>query len=82
MTAYLLELHMDRLLTPRELSVLIALAQRTIYNRRATGGDLPPAIVLGRNVRFKLSDVRQWMEHHKEDRSEIAGKTTSEGGNT
>lgn len=72
---------MDRLLTPRELSVLIALAQRTIYNRRATGGDLPPAILLGRHVRFKLSDVHQWMERHKEDRSELPSAAAPEGGN-
>lgn len=70
---------MDRLLTPRELSALIALAQRTIYNRRATGGDLPPAIVLGRHVRFKASDVQQWMEHHKESRDKNPGTKTPEG---
>jgi excisionase family DNA binding protein len=72
---------MDRLLTPRELSVLIALAQRTIYNRRATGSDLPPAILLGRHVRFKLSDVHQWMERHKEDRSKLPDSAAPEGGN-
>lgn len=71
---------MDRLLTPRDLSALIALAPRTIYNRRATGGDLPPAIVLGRRVRFKLSDVHQWMECHKEDRAAIPATTSREGG--
>ena len=72
---------MDRLLTPRELSALIALALRTIYNRRATGGDLPPAIVLGRRVRFKLSDVHHWMDCHKEDRTALPATTTREGGN-
>lgn len=71
---------MDRLLTPRELSALIALALRTIYNRRATGGDLPPAIVLGRHLRFKASDVERWMEKHKEYRNKHAGKKTPEGG--
>ncbi len=70
---------MDRLLTPRELSALIALAPRTIYNRRANGGDLPPAIVLGRRVRFKAIDVHQWMEGHRERRSEHTGTDTNEG---
>lgn len=70
---------MDRLLTPLELSALIALAQRTIYNRRANGGDLPPAIVIGRRVRFKASDVHQWMERHRESRAEHAGTKTREG---
>ncbi len=70
---------MDRLLTPRELSALIALAPRTIYNRRANGGDLPPAIVLGRRVRFKAADVHQWMERHRESQSEHAGTSTDKG---
>ncbi|MDP4300746.1 helix-turn-helix transcriptional regulator [Leptothrix discophora] len=70
---------MDRLLTPRELSAIIALAQRTIYNRRATGGDLPPAIVLGRRVRFKAADVHQWMERHRENRGEHTGNGPDEG---
>ena len=70
---------MDRLLTPRELSALIALAQQTIYNRRATGGDLPPAIVLGRRVRFKAADVHQWMERHRENRSQHAATDADEG---
>ncbi|MEQ6433697.1 helix-turn-helix domain-containing protein [Comamonas sp. w2-DMI] len=70
---------MDRLLTPRELSALIALAQRTIYNRRATGGDLPPAILLGRHVRFKASDVQQWIAHHQESRDKNPGTKTPEG---
>lgn len=71
---------MDRLLTPRELSALIALAQRTIYNRRATGGDLPPAIVLGRRLRFRASDVERWMEKHKENRDKHAETKALEGG--
>lgn len=70
---------MNRLLTPRELSTLIALAQQTIYNRRATGGDLPPAIVLGRHVRFKASDVQQWMENHKENPGKRPCTPSTEG---
>jgi predicted DNA-binding transcriptional regulator AlpA len=78
-TAYLLELHMDHLLTPRELSAVIALAERTIYNRRAAGGDLPPAIILGRRVRFKAADVYHWLERHREDQGEHTGSLTPEG---
>jgi predicted DNA-binding transcriptional regulator AlpA len=70
---------MDRLLTPRELSALIALAQRTIYNRRATGGDLPPAIILGRRLRFRASDVERWMEKHKENWDKHAKPKATEG---
>lgn len=71
---------MDRLLTPRELSALIALALRTIYNRRATGGDLPPAIVLGQRLRFRASDVALWMEKHQENRNKHGGTKAPKGG--
>ncbi len=71
---------MERLLTPRELSELIALAQQTIYNRRAAGGNLPPSILLGRGVRFKASDVTRWMEQHRENRDVQAAAAASEGG--
>lgn len=71
---------MDRLLTPLELSALVALALRTIYNRRATGGDLPPAIVIGGRLRFKTADVEHWLEKHKENRNKHAGTKASEGG--
>lgn len=71
---------MDRLLTPRELSALIALAQQTIYNRRATGGDLPPVILLGRHVRFKAADVHQWMERHRESPGEQHTATDTDEG--
>ncbi len=70
---------MDPLLTPRDLSAVIALARQTIYNRRATGGDLPPAILLGRHVRYKVADVHQWMERHREGRNQNTG-TNSRGG--
>jgi prophage regulatory protein len=52
---------MDRLIDIKELSQTISLAEQTIYNRFNTGGDLPPAIKLGRSLRWRESDVAAWI---------------------
>lgn len=70
---------MERLLTPKELGEFLGLAKQTIYNRRASG-DLPPAIILGRQVRFKVSDVQKWMEHHKESQDSPPETKDQKGG--
>ena len=49
------------LLTPAELAQLLGLSLQTIYNRRNNGGCLPPAIMLGRQVRFRQEDVDIWL---------------------
>lgn len=54
------------LLTPTELANLLGLALQTVYNRRATGGSLPPAILLGGRVRYRLSDVEHWLQNQYE----------------
>ena len=54
------------LLTPSELANLLGLAVQTVYNRRATGGPLPPAILLGGRVRYHLSDVEHWLQNQYE----------------
>lgn len=71
---------MERLLTPKELGEFLGLAKQTIYNKRAAGGDLPPAIVLGRQVRFKASDVMQWLEHRQEQQDKRPGTKAPKGG--
>ncbi|QLG89930.1 helix-turn-helix domain-containing protein [Chitinibacter bivalviorum] len=52
---------MDRLIDIKELSETISLAEQTIYNRFNKGGDLPPAIKLGRSLRWRESDVAAWI---------------------
>lgn len=52
---------MDRLIDIKELSQTISLAEQTIYNRFNKGGDLPPAIKLGRSLRWRESDVAAWI---------------------
>lgn len=57
---------MDRLITPAELGARLGLASGTIYNKRARGEDLPPAINFGRRVRYRLSEVEAWLEARRE----------------
>jgi excisionase family DNA binding protein len=52
---------MDKLLTPAELAEKLGLAVQTVYNRRATGGSLPRAMMIGSRVRFRLEDVEHWL---------------------
>ena len=54
------------LLTPAELAEKLGLAVQTIYNLRANGGALPPAIMVGRGVRYRLSDVEAWLQDRYE----------------
>ena len=53
---------MEQLLTPKTLAAYLGLAEQTIYNRHSMGGDLPPAIKLGRVLRFRPADVEAWLE--------------------
>lgn len=53
---------MEQLLTPQELAQLLRLSLQTIYNRRSLGGSLPPAVHIGRLVRYKPADVAAWLD--------------------
>jgi predicted DNA-binding transcriptional regulator AlpA len=52
---------MNKLLSPRELSQILSLAEQTIYNRHSKGGSLPPCIKIGNRLRFRSSDVDTWI---------------------
>ena len=52
---------MEKLLTPEELGQVLGLSTQTIYNRRAQGLSLPPAIKWGRMLRFRQQDVADWI---------------------
>ncbi len=57
---------MEPLLTPKTLAALLGIAEQTIYNRHSTGGDLPPAVKIGRRLRFRAEDVSLWVESKRE----------------
>jgi len=61
----------EQLLSPKALAALLGLAEQTIYNRHSLGGDLPPAIKLGRALRFRPTDVVAWLEGHRHSRPSL-----------
>jgi predicted DNA-binding transcriptional regulator AlpA len=52
---------MERLLTPAELGAILGLAEQSIYNRKCQALPLPPAVKLGRLLRFPESGVNAWI---------------------
>lgn len=51
---------MDSLLTAEDLSVLIGVGRRAIYNMVAAG-EIPGAMHIGRRLRFNPAVVRAWL---------------------
>lgn len=68
---------MEQLLTPQTLASSLGMATQTIYNRYSAGGDLPPSIKLGRLLRFRASDVCEWLKSQEVKPSKVqdAAKT-------
>jgi len=48
------------LVNARELAKVLAVSERTLYRLKSTG-ELPPPVVLGGSVRWRLSEIRQWI---------------------
>ena len=51
----------DRLLSRSEVQTLFGLTQRFL-EVAAVRGDGPPFIKIGRSVRYRVSDLRDWIE--------------------
>jgi excisionase family DNA binding protein len=56
----------DELLTEAELAQLLKVSVGTIRRWRAEGTG-PPALRLGRGVRYRRADVDAWLERQAED---------------
>ena len=54
----------DELMTTDELALYLKVNRRTIY-RMLEAGELPFAIKITGNWRFRLSDVESWLEQQK-----------------
>lgn len=67
----------EQLLSPKALASLLGLAEQTIYNRHSTGGDLPPAIKIGRALRFRPADVSAWLDGHLQAQASIPATSRS-----
>ena len=48
------------LVNARELAKVLSVSERTLYRLKSTG-ELPPPIVLGGSVRWRLTEIRQWI---------------------
>jgi excisionase family DNA binding protein len=55
----------DQLLTPDDLAKYLGVPVRTIYSWRATG-EGPRRIRVGKHLRFRLSDVEEYLETRSE----------------
>lgn len=51
---------LEKLLSPDELVELLGIPKRTIYNWRLRG-EGPPAVRVGRHLRYRPSDVEAWL---------------------
>ena len=54
------------LLTITDLARLLGLTVKAVYARRARAGALPPATVIGRTLRWKASDIEDWLAKQTE----------------
>jgi len=52
----------DRLLTARELGVILAISPKTLYNYVTRG--MIPYFKIESNVRFRARDVAEWLRQH------------------
>ena len=59
-----IELNDDRLLSRPEVQSHFGLTQRFL-EVAAVRGDGPPMIRIGRSVRYRVSDLRDWIEGRK-----------------
>jgi predicted DNA-binding transcriptional regulator AlpA len=50
------------LVTAREVSQMLRVSLRTL-GRMRSAGDVPASIKVGGNVRWRLQDIREWIEN-------------------
>jgi excisionase family DNA binding protein len=55
--------HLSRLLTVQELADLLQIPAKTIYTWRYKRIG-PPAVPMGKYLRFRVEDVAAWLEEH------------------
>lgn len=50
------------ILVGKELAEFLRISERTLYNRRSTGYNLPPSLKFGSKIVYARSDVRAWLD--------------------
>jgi excisionase family DNA binding protein len=79
--------HLSRLLTVQELADLLQIPAKTIYTWRYKRIG-PPAVPMGKYLRFRVEDVAAWLEEHADvpqrggakKRSQLGSRVAGEGG--
>jgi excisionase family DNA binding protein len=56
----------DRLLTPQEVCDYLGVSIRSFYNWRTENRSYPPAIKVGKHLRYRWSDLQTWLEEQSE----------------
>lgn len=59
----------DELLTANDLADMLGITRDALYDRRRRGSGLPPAIRIGRHLRWKRSVVSSWLDQQTEAQS-------------
>lgn len=66
-----MELDDDTLLTEAEVARLLTMSPRTLQKWRYEGGHTPAFHKVGRAVRYRLGDVKEWLrERHRRSTSD------------
>jgi excisionase family DNA binding protein len=65
------------LLTSREAAAALSISERTLWQLREDGKI--PCVLFGRNVRYNLSSLEEWIRSKEETRSPLRG--VKEGSN-
>lgn len=56
------------LLTPDQVAALLGIPKRTLYVQRSEGRPTPPAIRVGKHLRYRQSDIDAWLDSQADDR--------------
>jgi excisionase family DNA binding protein len=75
--------HQNRLVTVADLADYLGVPPATLYQWRYRG-EGPPGFRVGRHLRYRWSDVHQWIESRLDSRpsepmSYVAGRVAQEG---
>jgi predicted DNA-binding transcriptional regulator AlpA len=57
---------LEPLLDTETAAAVIGMSPQHLRYLRSTGGDVPPAVKIGRMVRYRPSTLRDWIAAHEE----------------
>lgn len=64
MTNQNISLDQDAIINTDQAATLLCTPKNTLIKWRSTGENKIPYIKIGRNVRYRVSDLRAWLEAH------------------